>query len=110
MSVMFEPTPNIAYWLTLLVTVLLPIAVGLVTKFSTNSGVKAVLLLAFAAATSIGYNLLAVQGQTDVGPMVTDGIVTFVIAVAAYFGVWKPTTVTAKAQNTLVTDKKTVAH
>jgi len=105
MSIVYEPDPNVAYWLTLVATVLLPILVGLVTKVSTSSTVKAVLLLVLSAVTSVVSNLLAVDGATDVGPMVTDAVVTFVVAVALYFGLWKPTEVTAKAQNTLVADK-----
>ncbi len=107
MNLIFEPNPTIAYWLTLAVTLLLPLAVGLVTKFSTSAGLKAVLLLLFSAVTAVASNLLAVDGATDVGPMITDTIVTFVIAVATYFGFWRPTEVAAAAQNTLVTDKNT---
>jgi uncharacterized membrane protein YhiD involved in acid resistance len=104
MPILYNPNPSVAYWLTLAVTLLLPILVGLVTKASWSSGLKAVLLLAFSAATAIISNLLAVDGVTDVGPMVTAVISTFVIAVASHFGFWKPTEVSAKAQNVLVKD------
>jgi heme/copper-type cytochrome/quinol oxidase subunit 4 len=104
MNILYEPDPSVAYWLTLVVTLVLPILVGLVTKVSTNSSIKAVLLLALSAATVIISNLLAVDGVTDVGPMVTATIVTFVIAVATHFGLWKPTEVTATVQNSLVKD------
>ena len=101
MTILYTPNPSVAYWITLAVTVLLPLIVGVVTKASTNPAVKSVLLLALAAATSVGYNLLAVRGVTDVGPMITDTVATFVIAVATYFGVWRtnPVGVLAAVQN-----------
>ena len=101
MTILFTPNPSVAYWVTLAVTVLLPLIVGVLTQVNTNPSVKAVLLLALAAATSVGYNLLAVRGVTDVGPMITDTVATFVIAVATYFGVWRtnPVGVLAAVQN-----------
>ena len=101
MTILFTPNPSVAYWLTLAVTLLLPLVVGVVTKASTRPAIKSVALMALAAATSVGYNLLAVRGVTDVGPMVTDTVSTFVIAVATYFGVWRtnPVGVLAAAQN-----------
>lgn len=104
MSILYNPNPSVAYWLTLVVTLLLPILVGLVTKASWSGGLKAVLLLAFSAATAIISNLLAVNGPTDVGPMVTSVITTFVIAVAVHFGFWKPTDVSTTVQSVLVKD------
>lgn len=109
MSILFEPNPSTAYWLTLAVTVLLPLAVGLITKFSTSSGLKAILLLAASAATALCSNLLAVDGTTDVGPLVTDVLTTFVIAVAIHYGFWKPTEATALAQSVLVKDNQGLA-
>lgn len=109
MPILYTPNPSVAYWLTLVVTLLLPILVGLVTKASWSSGLKAVLLLAFSAATAIISNLLAVKGATDVGPMVTAVISTFVIAVAAHFGFWKPTEVSTTMQNSLVKDSAPTA-
>jgi hypothetical protein len=91
MQILYEPNPSVAYWLTLVVTLLLPILVAFVTKASTSSAVKSVVLLALSAVTAIGSNLLSVNGATDVGPMVTSVLSTFVIAVASYFGFWRGT-------------------
>lgn len=91
MNILYTPDPSTAYWLTLVVTLLLPLLVGVATKVSTPSGVKAVLLLGLSAVTAIGSNLLAVNGATDVGPMVTAVLSTFVIAVATRFGLWRAT-------------------
>lgn len=104
MSILFDPNPSVAYWLTLVATVLLPILVGVVTKASTSGGVKAVLLLALSAVTSLVSGLLAVDGKTDIGPLVTTTVTTFVIAVAVHYGFWKPTTVTDSAQAFLIKD------
>jgi small basic protein len=104
MSILFEPNPSVAYWLTLVATLLLPILVGLVTKVSNSSALKAVLLLALSALTSLVSGLLAVDGTTDIGPLVTATVTTFVIAVAVHYGFWKPTAVTATVQNSLVKD------
>ena len=89
MNVLYEQNPDVAYWINLAVTVLLPLVVALVTKATTNPAVKAIILLALAAITSVLTNLLAVQGSENVGPMIVDAVVTFVVAVAAYFGVWR---------------------
>ena len=42
----------------------------------------------------------------DLGTGLVLALTAFLVAVAMYFGLWKPTTVTAKAQNVLVKDKQ----
>lgn len=96
MTLLFTPNASIATVLTLVVTLLIPLGVGLITKASANPGVKAVVLIVLSAATAIGSNLLAVKGTTDVWPLIQDSVFTAVIAIASYFGVWKPTTVAPK--------------
>lgn len=108
MQIIYEQNANVAYWLTLVVTLVLPIVVGLVTKASTSPAIKSVLLLALSAATAIISNLLAVDGASDVGPMVTSVLSTFVIAVASYFGFWRGT-VTPVVQGVFVKDNTTLA-
>jgi len=103
-NLLFTQTASTATVLTLIVTLILPIVVGLVTKKSTNPAIKAVLLIILSAATAIVSNLLAVKGTTDVWPIVQDSVFTAVIAIATLFGVWMPTTVNAKAQAVLVRD------
>ena len=41
----------------------------------------------------------------DLGNGLVLALTAFLVAVAMYFGLWKPTTVTAKAQNVLVVAK-----
>lgn len=65
---------------------------ALVTKEVTSSGVKAVLLAALAGATA-----LVTAYVNNAGLLTQDVVVAaiqnFVVAVAAYYGLWKPTTV-----------------
>ena len=89
MNVLYEQNPDVAYWINLAVTVLLPLVVALVTKATTNPTVKALVLLFLATVTAVLTNLLAVQGSENVGPMIVDAVVTFIVAVAAYFGIWR---------------------
>ena len=75
---------------------LVPIAVGLLTKLSTSSGVKAVLMLILNAVQT-----LIVQATMADGSAVIDKATFFswllatVISVAMYAGVYKPLNVTS---------------
>lgn len=75
---------------TLAAGVLIPIVVNIVTKEVASSSVKSVLLLVLSAVA--GLATVAISG----GGVVTDAAllnaaVTFVVAVASYYGFWKPT-------------------
>ncbi|AWY04494.1 membrane protein [Microbacterium phage Gilda] len=92
----------------LIVSTVLPILVGLVTTRVTNSSVKAVVLAALAAVTGLLTELLAsINAGTayDLGNGLVFALTAFLVAVAMHFGLWKPTTVSEKAQNVLVTSK-----
>ena len=85
----------------MLVSTVLPLLVGLVTKTVTRSGVKAILLAGLALITS----LLTELGQAlsngvpyDLGQGLLLAIPTFLIAVGLHYGLWKPTGASAKAQ------------
>lgn len=85
----------------LVVSVVLPVLVGLVTTKVTSSGVKAVLLAALAGVTGLGAELLAaVQSGVpyDLGSGLLTALAAFVIAVATHVGIWRPTGVTAAVQ------------
>ncbi|MFD4596696.1 hypothetical protein ACFWPQ_01560 [Streptomyces sp. NPDC058464] len=92
-----------AYWLGLLTSVVLPVLVGLVTTRVTNAGLKAVLLLALSTATGF---VTEYAGPHDAGYSVGTAailaLVSFGTGVLAHFGLWKPTGVSGKAQDTLV--------
>jgi hypothetical protein len=95
---------NYLFW-SFVVSTVLPLLVGLVTREVTHAGLKAVLLALLTAATGLGSAWLA---SNDAGiPFDWEtGIITwiqnFIVAVAAHFGLWKPTGVTDKAQASLV--------
>jgi hypothetical protein len=98
--------PTLLQGLTLLVSVLLPILVGLVTTRVTSPRVKALALLALSLVTSIVSSwILAVQSATSFdlwAALYTFGTV-FLIGVASHFGLWRPTGVAAAAASVLVT-------
>jgi len=102
--ILFSPNDQTVAFISLCVTILLPVLVGLVTKASTSGGFKAILLAALSAVTGIGSVLIATDGPVDLYPLFLASVGTFVIAVATYYGLWKPTTVTAKAQSALISD------
>jgi len=92
----------------LLVSTILPILTGLVTTRVTSGGIKAVVLAALAAVTGLLTELLASvnAGTTyDLGNGLILALTAFLVATAMHFGLWKPTTVAAKAQSVLVTAK-----
>ena len=94
----------------LLVSTVLPLLVGLVTTRVTHGGIKAVVLAALALVTSLLTELgVAVSNGVayDIGQGLLLAIPTFLIAVGMHYGLWKPTTASAKAQNVLVTAKGT---
>lgn len=98
--------------LVLLSGVILPLIVGLVTTRVVSAGWKAVILaaLAFAASLVTAASLALSSGQTfDLGAALLTGLGTFIVAVGTHFGFWKPTSVSAMTQATLVKPKATVA-
>jgi hypothetical protein len=91
-----------AYWLGLLVSVILPVLVGLVTTRVTRAGVKAVLLLALSGVNGFVVEHVAGGPGYDVGTAAVLALVAFATGVLAHFGLWKPTGVSGKAQDSLV--------
>lgn len=85
-----------ATWLVIngLVGVVLPIIVGVVTRWSTRSGVKAVVLLLLSAVTGVLTDWLANPGLSLILTALYAGE-AWVVAVAMHFGLWKPSNVTA---------------
>ena len=103
----FDPQ-SLSGLLSLVITVLLPIAVGLLTKRSTSAGVKAVLLLAFAAAKAfLEAWLQATNTAVDFAfvPVAISVVVNFAIAAVVHFGLWKPTGAADAAQRSLIADR-----
>jgi hypothetical protein len=91
------------YWLGLLVSVVLPVLVGLVTTRVTHAGLKAVLLLALSIATGF---VTEYAGPHDagysVGTAAVLSLVAFATGVLSHFGLWKPVGVAGRAQDSFV--------
>jgi hypothetical protein len=88
-----------------MVTVALPLLVGLITTRITSAGTKAILLLVIAAAkTFLEAWISAAQAATPFRliPVLMNVVINLAIAVAVHYGIWKPTGASAKAQDTLV--------
>ena len=92
-----------AYWLGLLISVVLPVLVGLVTTRVTHAGTKAVLLLALSTLNGFLVELAAPGPGWNAGTAVVLALVSFALGVLTHFGLWKPTGVSVKAQDSLVT-------
>ncbi|MEU5043138.1 hypothetical protein [Streptomyces griseorubiginosus] len=92
-----------AYWLGLLVSVVLPVLVGLVTTRVTHAGLKAVLLLALSTVNGF---VVEYAGPHDasysVGTAAVLALVSFATGVLAHFGFWKPVGVAGRAQDSFV--------
>jgi hypothetical protein len=92
-----------AYWLGLLVSVVLPVLVGLVTTRVTSAGVKSVLLLALSTATGF---VTEYAGPHDagysVGTAAVLSLIAFATGVLSHFGFWKPVGVAGRAQDSFV--------
>lgn len=96
---------NAIMLLQFVLAIVLPLLVGLVTTRETNPGRKAVLLAVLALATSLvteAFNAASNNETYDLGAGLFAALGTFVISVAMHYGLWKPTSVTAAAQNSLV--------
>ncbi len=97
-----------AYWLGLLVSVVLPVLVGLVTTRVTSAGTKAVLLLALSTLNGFLVEFANPGPGYDVGTAAVLALVAFATGTLAHFGLWKPTGVSGKAQDSLVTARPEV--
>jgi hypothetical protein len=90
-------TANWALIIQTLVSTILPLLVGLVTKKVTRSGVKALLLAGLAIISSGLTELLAVE-TFDLGDWLVGAIGSFAVAVSAHYGLWKPLGASAALQ------------
>ncbi|MFI7547196.1 hypothetical protein [Actinoplanes sp. NPDC049599] len=96
----FDPS-SLSGLLSLVITVLLPLVVGLVTTRTTSAGAKALLLLFAAAVKSLLEAWLqAANSGVDFAlvPVAITVAVNFGIAAAVHFGLWKPAGVSDAAQ------------
>ncbi|ALX66836.1 hypothetical protein [Microbacterium sp. XT11] len=98
---MISFTLDVALIIQLLVSTVLPLLVGLVTKTVTSPGAKAILLAALALITSLLTELgeaIAAGTTYDLGTGLLLALPTFLIAVGMHYGIWKPTGLSVAAQ------------
>jgi hypothetical protein len=84
-----------------MISTILPLLVGLVTKKTTSGGLKAVFLalLAFVNAGLTEVYIAITEDVTfDVGTWLVGAIASFAVAVGSHYGFWKPTGVTGAVQ------------
>lgn len=94
-------TLDAAITIQLILTVIMPIVVGLITKRTTSSAIKAWLLAGTTLATSVLtglYDAVINSGVFDLGMALLIAIPAFAISVATHYGLWKPTGVSEAAQ------------
>ncbi len=88
--------------LTLIVGTLLPILVALVTTRVTSSAIKAWLLTAFTLISTVLQALLAatVAGiPFELGAILFAAVQQFIVSIAIYYGLWKPTGIAGSVQD-----------
>lgn len=85
---------NAVQIVSVLVGTFIPILTALVTKSTAKPGVKAVTTLALSAIAAFGTEFINHEGDAFYwqGALLTT-VVTFVVAVATYYGLWRPTNV-----------------
>lgn len=86
----------------LILTVLMPVGVGLITTRTTSGAVKAWLLASATLVTSMLTELasaLTTGTPFDIGVALLAAIPAFVVSVSMYYGLWKPTGVAGAAQD-----------
>lgn len=91
---------DLAYWLGLVVSVVLPALVGLVTRQVTASGAKAVILLGLSAVNGFCVEAASHPSGWSWGTAIVLSAVTFGTGVLAHFGLYKPTGLSALLQRT----------
>lgn len=91
------------YWLGLLVSVVLPVLVGLVTTRVTSAAAKSVLLLFLSTANGFVVEFLNRGDGYSLGTAAVLSLVTFGIGVLTHFGLYKPTGVSRLAQDSFRT-------
>ncbi len=82
------------YWLTMIISVFLPMIVALVTKQVASGGLKAVILLFLSAVTGTLTQIAAANGVFDLKDAIVATVMSFVIAVGIHFGLLSPTGLT----------------
>ncbi|MEU4558498.1 hypothetical protein AB0F72_08910 [Actinoplanes sp. NPDC023936] len=108
---LFEP--SLAGLLSLVLTVLLPLAAGLLMKSSWSAFQKGLVLLFLATVKAFVEAWLGAVNSAetfDLWRVLYADVINFIIAVAAYVGLLKGTAVQQAAINSGVKDRRTVVR
>ena len=81
--------------LTILLSTVIPILVGIVTKEFAAGGLKAVILMAFSGLTGVVNSMIENEGVLT-SETLTAAVVAWVTAVATYYGFLKPSGISEK--------------
>lgn len=92
-----------AYWLGLLISIGLPVLVGLVTTRVTSPGKKAVLLLGLSTTNGFLVEILHPVAGFNIGTAVVLSAVSFGTGTLIHFGLYKPVGISGAAQDRLIT-------
>jgi small basic protein len=84
-------------WVQLIVAVVIPLVVGIITKEVTSPGIKAIVLAALAAVAGLATAYIDSNGVFSQQAL-QDAVTYFIVAVGSYYGLLKPTGVTAAVQ------------
>ena len=80
--------------LTFIVATAIPILTALLTKSSASSSVKSVLTLTLALVATAIQRIITANGVVNLKTAASTFVVTYIIAIATYYGLLKPTGVT----------------
>ena len=77
---------------------LIPVLVALVTKEVSSSGLKGAINALLAAASAVITEIYTSDAGLVLQEVVASGFTTYVVSIATYYGIWKPTKTTEKVQ------------
>lgn len=82
-----------AQTISFLCGVLIPLLVGVLTKVNASSGLKAVVnaLLSALAGALAAFTQTGLTGDVDWKTLILSMLSTWIVSVATYYGIWKPT-------------------
>ena len=78
-------------YLSALIGVIIPLLVGLLTKLEASPGVKAIANALLSAITGVVTQIIETGGTFIPSEAIVAVLLTWVVSVATYYGLWKPT-------------------
>ena len=94
-------TIDTAQVISLLVGFVVPLLVGLLSKWDASKTVKSILNFGLSALSSVLATVI--PDQFEWGPFLFTFAMTWATSIATYYGLWKPTNAATKVQSTTAT-------